>query len=152
MKFLEKLRDELCEELEDVTESISKGEFSVKDLEIANSLTDTIKNIDKIFMMSEGDYSGADGEWDARMHGVYGGSMPYNAGRGGTPHRDGRVRRGGVGGGSSYRGQKRDSRGRYSRDDGIDEIMEHIDEMMETAETPEQREAIERFRKQIEKA
>ena len=63
---------------------------------------------------------------------------------------------GGYGGGNSYRRQRRDSRGRYSReggggggysyDDGMEEVWEIL-EMMETGLPDEQREAIRRFRR-----
>ena len=79
------LRDILCDELDKIAE---RGELSAGELETAQKLTSTIKNIDKICMAEEGGYSG-DGEWSAN---------------------------GNYGRGSSYRGQRRDSMGRYSRD------------------------------------
>lgn len=71
MEYLDKLRDMLCGELEDVTR---KGELGAGDLEIVHKLTDTIKNIDKIELYDEEysrDYSRG-GDWSADMRGTYG--------------------------------------------------------------------------------
>lgn len=132
MKALEKLRDMLCDELDDLTE---KGELTAGALETAHKLTDTIKNIDKIIIMDEdGEYSQA-GDWEAMGRGHFG---DYDRG-------------------NSYRGRRRDSmgrysraRGRYSRDGGVD-MMEHVERMMDEAETPEERETIKRFKKELER-
>ena len=53
----------------------------------------------------------------------------------------------GLGGYSS----RRDSRGRYSRDDGRSEMMEHLEMAMDTA-TDQDRETIKRFMRQLENA
>ena len=143
MKTMESLRDKFCEELEKIDR---KPEMGAGDLELAHKLTDTIKNIDKICIMDEsGEYSQA-GDWEARgrfgdMYSREGGNS--YAGR----RRDsmGRYSREGDGmrGGNSYRG----GRGGYSRDGGM---MEHVDMMMDEAETDEQRDMIRRFKKQLE--
>ena len=141
MKALEELREKLCDELEEVAHG---SDMKPGDLELAHKLTDTIKNIDKICIMDEtGGYSQA-GDWEAR-------------GRFGDQY----ARDGYNEGGNSYR---RDRMGRYSRDDGMSYrdgnsmrgrrysrggIMEHVDAMMEEADTEEQREAIRRFKKQL---
>lgn len=136
MKALYDLRETLSEELEEIAR---KPEMSAGDLETVHKLTDTIKNIDKICLMDEnGGYSQA-GDWEAMGRGHFG---DYD-------------------GGNSYRGRKRDSMGRYSRDgysrrgrgysrDGGEDLMEHVDKMMEEAETPQERELIKRFKKQLE--
>ena len=88
MNALYDLKEMLCKELEEIA---GKGEMSAGDLETTHKLTDTIKNIDKILMLEEdGGYSRA-GDWEADMRGTYGRE-------------------------SSYRGRRRDSMGRYSRD------------------------------------
>lgn len=133
MDYMHELKEKLCDELEEIAH---KPEMGAGDLEIVHKLTDTIKNICKIDMLEEdGGYS-RDGDWEAR------GS--YNRG-------------------SSYRGRKRDSMGRYSRDGrmmpnriysrdgGKDRMMEHLDAMMDEASTDKEREAIRRFMAQIEK-
>ena len=82
MEYMDKLRDKLCDELDEIAR---KGELGAGDLEIVHKLTDTIKNLDKIEILEEdGGYSQA-GDWEAR----------------GSYER-----------GSSYRNQRRDSRGR----------------------------------------
>lgn len=55
--------------------------------------------------------------------------------------------RDGMGGYSS----RRDNRGRYSRDDGRSEMMEHLEMAMDTA-TDQDREIIKRFMRQLENA
>lgn len=138
MKALYELKDKLQDELDEIAR---KPEMSAGDLETVHKLTDTIKNIDKIEMLEEdGDYSRA-GDWEADMRGTYGR-------------------------GSSYRGRKRDSMGRYSREgrdgrggrggysrDGAkDEMMRHLDEMMESASNEKEREIIRRTMSQLENA
>lgn len=62
MKYINELKERLCEELEEIAE---KGDLSAGDLEAAHKLTDTIKNIDKIMVLEEDGYSN-DGDWEAR--------------------------------------------------------------------------------------
>lgn len=133
MRALDDLRKQFCEELEEIAR---KGELGAGDLDIVHKLTDTIKNIDKIGIMEEeGGYSQA-GDWEVR----------------------GRVGR--YDDGNSYRGRRRDSMGRYSRDSGReggysrdggkDTIMEHIEMMMAEATTEPERDMIRRFKKQLQ--
>lgn len=142
MKALDELREKFCDELDEIAR---KPEMSAGDLETVHKLTDTIKNIDKICIMDEtGGYSQA-GDWEAR-------------GRFGDQY----ARDGYNEGGNSYR-RNRDSMGRYSRDDGYRDgnsmrgrrysrggMMEYVDMMMDEADTDEQREAIKRFKKQLQ--
>ena len=132
MEYMDKLRDKLCDELDEIAR---KPEMSAGDLETAHKLTDTIKNIDKIEMLEEdGGYSQA-GDWEMEGRGSYGR-------------------------GSSYRGQRRDSRGRYTRDrgrmysrsDGKDHMMEQMEMLMEQAGSEREREAIRRCMGQLENA
>ncbi len=126
MEYMYKLKERLCDELEEIG---NKGEWGAGDLDIIHKLTDTIKNFDKIEMLEEdGGYS-QDGNWEADMRGTYGR-------------------------GSSYRGRKRDSMGRYSRDgrmggysrhDVKEAMMEQAREMMDNATTEREREVIRRF-------
>lgn len=103
-KAMYDLRNMLCDELDELAQ---KGELGAGDLEIAHKLTDTIKNIDKIEMMEDEDYSGhyPRGDWEADVRGTYGRGV-------------------------SYRGRHRDSRGRYSRADGMDHLRDQINDMM----------------------
>ena len=138
MKNLENLKDKLCEELE---EYARKQDMGAGDLEVIHKLTDTIKNIDKIRMLEDGDGYSEDG-------GDYGRGSSY-ANRGkhyvrGHYSRDG-GRNDGMGGYSS----RRDSRGRYSRDDGRSEMMEHIEMAIDSADERD-REKIKRFMRELE--
>ncbi len=131
MEKLFELKEKLCEELEEIAR---KPDMGPGDLEIIHKLTDTIKNIGKIEMLDEeGGYSQDDG-YDA--NGGYGRGFSYARGRGG--------RRGG-------RNTRRDSMGRYSRDDGRSEMMEHIEAALDAANDKD-REAIKRFMRQLENA
>lgn len=135
MEYMHELKEKLCEELEEIAR---KGELGAGDLEIVHKLTDTIKNIDKIEMLEEDDGYSRDGDWEADMRGTYGR-------------------------GSSYRGRKRDSMGRYSRTgrmypdrvysrgDAKEHMMEQAQELMESATTDREREVVRRFLDQLEK-
>lgn len=110
---------------EELEELAHKGELGAGDLELAHKLTDTIKNINKICMLEEdGGYSQT-GDWET----------------------------GSYGRGNSYRGRKRDSMGRYSREgrggysrhDVKEAMMEQAREMMDNATTEREREVIQRF-------
>lgn len=142
MEKLHELKEKLWAELDELAE---KREMGAGDLEVVHKLTDTIKNIDKICMLEEeGGYS------EAVDGGDYGRGSSY-ANRGkhyvrGHYSRDGR-RNDGMGDYSS----RRDSRSRYSRADGRSEMMEHIEMAMDAA-TPEDKETIKRFMRQLENA
>lgn len=122
MEYMDKLRDKLCDELDDIAR---KPEMSAGDLETVHKLTDTIKNLDKIAMLEDGDGYSQAGDWEME-------------GRGSYNH------------GSSYRGRKRDSMGRYSRDgrygptarmysraDAKDDMMAKLEDMMGSASEQE---------------
>ena len=125
MEYMHELKEKLCDELEEIAR---KPEMGAGDLEIIHKLTDTIKNLDKIEMLEDSDYSQS-GNWEADMRGTYGR-------------------------GSSYRGRKRDSMGRYSRDgrmmrggyrdgrmysraEAKEDIMDQIEDMMGDADEKE---------------
>ena len=130
MEKLYELKDRLCEELEEIGR---KPDMGPGDLELIHKLTDTIKNIGKIEMLEEeGGYSQEDGRDDG-----YGRGMSYARGRGG-------YNRGG-------RNTRRDSRGRYSRDDGRSAMMEHLEMALNSA-SDQDRETIKRFMRQLENA
>lgn len=59
-----KLRDKLCEELDEMA---LNGKMTLADLGTLHTLTDTIKNLDKIQMLEDGEgYSSGD-EWETRL-------------------------------------------------------------------------------------
>lgn len=135
MKTFENLKETLCTELEEISR---KAKITAGDLETAHKLTGTIKNIEEIIMFDDAGYSEArDGRRD------------YN--------RD-----------SSYANRRRDSLGRYARDDGRDggnysrdgggysradgrgRIMEQLEMMMEDADSEKERDAIRRFKREMQ--
>lgn len=141
MEKLYDLKDKLKVELDKIAR---KPELSAGDLEAAHKLTDTIKNIDKICMLEEDGYSEGGYYDDGTSYGR--GSSYANRGKHyvrGHYSRNGR-------GGEDY-SSRRDSRGRYSREDGRSEMMEHLEMAMDTA-TDQDRETIKRFMRQLENA
>ncbi|MBO5670270.1 MAG: hypothetical protein J6S41_01855 [Clostridia bacterium] len=132
MERMHELKKRFEKELEQYMHMGDK--ITMGELETIHKLTDTIKNIDKIMMLEEedGGYSQA-------------GEMRSGMNRGGNVM---------PGGGYSYRRQRRDSRGRYSRDggysydDGMEELHELLDEMMETADE-RTKAAIKRFKAEL---
>lgn len=140
MKYLEDLKNMLCEELEKIGK---KGELSAGTLETVHKLTDTIKNIDKIEMLEEADGYSEDSRWmaDGKMYGSsYDSGNSYARGR---------------------RNAKRDSMGRYSRDGGNysndrysmdgskDYLIEQLEELMHEAGSEKERNAFKQFMHQL---
>lgn len=160
MHYMEDLKDLLCAELEDYAEKGKKsGKMSMGDLDSIHKLTDTVKNILKIDML--------EGETGYSEDGAYIGEGRIY----GTSYDDGMRR----GGGYSYargRGRyaKRDSMGRYSRDDGYMRrdgrgmrdgysreegkayMMEQLEDMMDDAEKPAEKEALRRCMEALKRA
>ena len=158
MHYMEDLKDLLCAELEDYAEKGKKsGKMSMGDLESIHKLTDTVKNILKIDMLEEESGYSEDGHYmgEGRIYGT-----SYESGyseRGGSSYARGRgryARRDSMGrysrdGGMSYRGGMR---GGYSRDDAKHYMVEQIEEMMENAEKPAEREALKRCMEALKRA
>ena len=121
MHELYKLKDMLCEELKEYG---SKSEMSAGSLEIVDKLSHAIKNLDKIIEKYEEEEEGYSGNYMYERGGNRGGNYAYA--------------RGGRGRGSNAR---RDSMGRYSsardggysRNDGKDEMVMQLREMMQDA-------------------
>ena len=148
MKALYDLKDKLQDELDEIAR---KPEMGAGDLELVHKLTDTIKNIDKICALEEdGGYSEA-GDYEG---GSYNRGSSY-ANRGKHYVRGHYSREGNMDG--NYSGRGRDSRGRYSRDgnsrhDAKEGMMMQLGEMMESASTDRERDAIRRCMDQLESA
>lgn len=123
MYDLRNLREMLCKELDEISD---KREMSAGDLDAIQKLTSSIKNTYKIEMLEDGGYSRS-GEWEADMRGTYGR-------------------------GSSYRGRRRDSMGRYSRTDVREHMRSTLEDMMRDADDDKTREAIRRCMEQIDRA
>ena len=132
MREYSEVREILCDLLSD---SIKDGKIAIGDVEIIKNMLSGIEKTYKIEMFEEdGGYSRA-GDWEADMRGTY-------------------AR------GSSYRGRKRDSMGRYSRDgrmggysrhDAKEAMMEQARDMMDNATNEREREAIRRFMAELER-
>lgn len=133
MEYMHELKEKLCDELDEIAR---KGEMGPGDLEIIHKLTDTIKNLDKIEMLEDGDGYSQAGDWEMEGRGS------YNRG-------------------SSYRGRKRDSMGRYSREgrggrggysrhDAKEAMMDQMEDLMAQAGSEKEREAIRRCMNQLE--
>ncbi len=144
MKEFYELKDILADSVKEL-DSYKEGRLKMNELEAIKMITSSVDHISAACEREEDGYSQA-GDWEARgrfgdMYSREGGNS--YAGR----RRDamGRYSREGDGmrGGNSYRG----GRGGYSRDGGM---MEHVDMMMDEAETDEQRDMIRRFKKQLE--
>lgn len=131
MEKLYELYDMLCEELEELTE---KGELTAGSLEVAEKITETMKNIGKIADsdMYSGDYRHDMGSYDGSYE------------RGGRSYERGRSGRSYARGGSYAR---RDSRGRYSREGGYSrhDIVEQLEDIMHSAPNEKSRKEIERL-------
>lgn len=136
MRTLEELRDKLCKELDEIAR---KDDLNAGDIEIVHKLTDTIKNIDKIYLLDEEGYSGA-GEWEAV--GRFGNS--YN---GGSSYANNR-RRDSMG---RYSRDGRRSSGRYSREDGKEHMISKLEDMMEDAENERVKSAIRKCINELER-
>lgn len=112
-KNLYDLREMLCEELDEYNRDAKNG-LNERALDTVHKLTDTIKNIDKIMMLEDGDYSRS-GELEADMRGNYGRTENYNRG-------------------NSYANRGRHYvRGHYSRGDGRERMISDIENMMQDA-------------------
>lgn len=139
MDYMHDLKEKLCDELEEIAR---KPEMSAGDLEAIHKLTDTIKNIDKIEMLEDGDGYSMDGDWEAR--GSYRG-VDYDDGSSNANRGMHYVR-------GHYSRDRRDSMGRYSRDGAKDKMMHHLEKMMNSAGTEKDREMVRRFMSQMENA
>jgi hypothetical protein len=157
MHYMEDLKDLLCAELEDFAEKGKKsGKMSMGDLETVHKLTDTVKNIMKIDVLKEEAGYSEDGHYMGEGR-IYGASYD-----------DGMHREGGYSYARGRRYARRDSMGRYSRDDGMSYrggmrvgysrddgkhyMMEQLEEMMEEAEKPAEKEALRRCMDALKRA
>ena len=160
MHYMHDLKDLLCAELEDYAENGKKsGKMSMGDLDSIHKLTDTVKNILKIDMLEEESGYSEDGAYmgEGRIYGTSyddemrrGGGYSYARGRGRYAKRDS------MGRYSSDDGyMRRDGRGMrdgYSRDDGKAYMMEQLEDMMEDAEKPAEKEALRRCMEALKRA
>ena len=145
MEYIEKIKKMLCKELD---EYAMKGKISGSDLDMIWKLTDTVKNLDKIEMLEDGD--SYDGYSEMREYPYMGGSS-YARGRGRYAKRDsmGRYSSDDRMSYDNYSEERMDRR--YSRDDAKDHLMDKMGEMM-TSANEEQREILKDAVRKIERA
>lgn len=138
MKALYELKEKFQDELDEIAR---KPEMSAGDLETIHKLTDTIKNIDKICALEEeGSYSEA-GDYEGASYAR--GSSYANRGKHYVRGHYSREGRGGY---------SRDGRmGAYSRHDAKEAMIEQARDMMESATSEREREAVRRFITELER-
>ena len=145
MEYIEKIKKMLCKELD---EYAIKGKISGSDLDMIWKLTDTVKNLDKIEMLEDGD--SYDGYSEMREYPYIGGSS-YARGRGRYAKRDsmGRYSSDDRMSYDDYSEERMDRR--YSRDDAKDHLMDKIGEAMENAD-PNERKILKQCMRELEQA
>ena len=144
MEYIEKIKKMLCKELD---EYAMKGKISGSDLDMIWKLTDTVKNLDKIEMLEDG--NSYDGYSEMREYPYMGGSS-YARGRGRYAKRDS-MGRYSSDDRMSYDDYSERIDRRYSRDDAKDHMMNKLGEMMSSADE-EQREILKDAMRKIERA
>lgn len=156
LKYMDEGKQTLEREIDKI---LKTGDISVSTLEKLHKLTDTYKNLCKIYMLSEEEQGGSS----------YEGGSSYRRGRGRNAKRDSMGRYSSEDGyseegdsyrgGSSYEGDMSYARGGhggrgqggYSRHDAKDWMMSQLGEMMEDAD-PKEREALKKCMRAIEEA
>lgn len=139
MKNMWKLKETLCEQLEEYT---SRTKLAGGDLQTVHMLTDTIKNLDKIEMLEDdemGEYSHARRRRDMRGRYSHDGDR-YSYYEDGDSYDDGM--RGMMGGGNDAR--------RYSRADGKERMMDILEGMRDGVQGPE-KQTVERMIEMVRK-
>lgn len=129
MRYLEDLKESTCKELERYAKT---GEITANNLDRIHKLTDIIKNIGKIEMLENDGYS-EDWAGEGRIYGT-----SYARGRQGNVKRDSMGR---------YSKDERD----YSRGEAKEHMLDKLGEMMENAD-PNEREALKRAMRELERA
>ena len=144
MEYIEKIKKMLCKELD---EYAMKQKISGADLDMIWKLTDTVKNLDKIEMLEDG--NSYDGYSEMREYPYMGGSS-YARGRGRNAKRDSMGRYSSDDRMTDDYSEERMDR-RYSRDDAKDHMMNKLGAMMEAAD-PNEREILKDAMRKIERA
>ena len=139
MHEMYELKEMLCDELAKITK---KGELSAGSLDAVDKLTHSIKSIDTIIAMDE--YSEDDGmSYEGSRGGNRGGNRGRSYARGRNRTSDGR-----YSGGGFYRGPYV-NRG-YSRDEEMENLKMNLQDMLEEANSEEERKMIRKWLKQVE--
>lgn len=151
---MHKLIEYICGELEDLERKSEKEGLSMAEVQYGDTLAHFKKNLLKSEeMMGDEEYSMAGGSYE----GSYEGSYARGGNRGGQSRRGGRSMRGGSyrsyarGRGSNAR---RDSMGRYSREDGYsmagEDMVDELRELMQDAPDEQTRKEFQKFIQRIE--
>ena len=163
-KIKEMLMNELYE-YEEKAKKMPNGKISPQELEKIHKLTDTVKNICKIDALEDGEGYSEDTDFmgEGRMYGT-----SYARGRGRNARRDsmgrysrddgysenyggGSYARGGQGGrGGNTGGNRGGSSYGMSYDGAKEHLMDKAEEMLEMAQDPKERRAIEKFMRELE--
>lgn len=157
-KIKEMLMNELYE-YEEKAKKMPNGKISQSEIDRIHKLTDTVKNIDKIEVLESGEGYSEDTDFmgEGRMYGT-----SYARGRGRNARRD-RMGRYSSDDGMSYEGGSyarggQGGRGRnmggssygMSYDGAKEHLMDKAEEMLEMAQDPKERRAIEKFMRELE--
>jgi hypothetical protein len=137
MKSYEKIKEMLCEELETIAK---KGELTAGSLDTVDKLTHAIKSIETIIAMNEYNDDG------------YSNRGSYEN-RNGSSYARRYTRDGSMDGGNSYArygNVRRDSMGRYSRDEANDEIINRLHEVMNDAPNEQTKQEIRKLINKME--
>lgn len=161
-KIKEMLMNELYE-YEEKAKKMSGGKLSQTELDRIQKLTKIVKNIDEIETYEEFGEDGESSYARGRGRNARRDSMGRysreggNSYDGGYSEEGGSYRRGGSSsyrGGSSYEGGNMGGgssyRGGYSRTDAKEHMLDRLEEMMENAESPKEKEAIRQCMQKIE--
>ena len=143
MEYIEKIKKMLCKELD---EYAMKQKLTGGDLDMIWKLTDTVKNLDKISMLEDGD--SYDGYSEMREYPYIVGAS-YERGRGRYAKRDRRGRYSSEDRMADDYSERADRR--YSRDDAKDHMMNKLGSMMENAD-PNEREILKDCMRKLERA
>ena len=144
MEYIEKIKKMLCKELD---EYAMKSKLSMADVDAIHTLTDSVKNLDKIEMLEDG--NSYDGYSEMREY-PYMGASSYARGRGRYAKRDSMGRYSSDDRMNDDYSEARMDR-RYSRDDAKDHMMNKLGSMMEDAD-PNEREILKKCMRELERA
>lgn len=136
MDYMRKIKNMLCKELEEYGE---RNSINASDVEMIHKLTDTIKNLDKIEMLEDNEYSG---NYPMR----YDDGVSYA--RRGTHYVRGHYSRDDGRDDYSERYDRRYDN-RYSKDEAKDKMMSKLGEMMDGAD-PNEREVLKHAMRKLE--
>ena len=145
---MHKLIEYICGELEDLERKSEKERLSMAEIQYGDTLAHFKKNLLKgEEMMDESEYSMAGGSY---------GSSYARGDRGGQSRRGGQSMRGSYRSYARGRGSnaRRDSMGRYSREDGYsmasEDMIEELHELMQEAPDEQTRKEFQKFIQRIE--